>query len=175
LTEDADWRLNRMGNACEVLREPCLCCRVVDYPLLNVIYSSQRPPQKSSKSLELRQLKAVIFPGGRNQRARSVRETSAMAAPDCLLGAHMGASDRNVKVRASNRGHGDHWSRQSKTEVNPTTKAAGRNVFDMRRQCQLQAHLGRNLQAVYQDVVKEPVPERLIELIGGLKRQENEK
>jgi hypothetical protein len=48
-------------------------------------------------------------------------------------------------------------------------------VFDMRRQCQLQAHLGRNLQAVYQDVVKEPVPERLIKLLDGLKRQENEK
>jgi hypothetical protein len=45
----------------------------------------------------------------------------------------------------------------------------------MRRQCQLQAHLGRNLQAVYQDVVKEPVPGRLIRLLDGLKRKEKEK
>jgi hypothetical protein len=55
------------------------------------------------------------------------------------------------------------------------TKKAGHNVFGMRRQCQLQAHLGRNLQAVYQDVAKEPVPERLLELLARLKRKENEK
>jgi Anti-sigma factor NepR len=48
-------------------------------------------------------------------------------------------------------------------------------MFGMSRQCQLQVHLGTNLQAVYQDLVKAPVPDRVIKLLDELKRKENEK
>jgi Anti-sigma factor NepR len=61
------------------------------------------------------------------------------------------------------------------TGSEPTKKTPGNNVFEMKRQCQLQAHLGRNLQAVYQKLVKEPIPDTLNKLLDGLKRKENEK
>jgi hypothetical protein len=48
----------------------------------------------------------------------------------------------------------------------------GRDVFELALQCQLQAHLGRNLQAAYRAVVEEPLPERLLKLLDGLKRKE---
>jgi hypothetical protein len=48
-------------------------------------------------------------------------------------------------------------------------------MLGMRRQCQLQVHLGRNLQAVYQDLVKAPVPDSVIRLLAELKRKEKEK
>jgi hypothetical protein len=82
----------------------------------------------------------------------------------------MGASDRGVAMRASINAMTMTGPANVTPKPAPTTKAASKNVFDMSRQCQLQAHLGRNLQAVYQDVVKEPVPERFIKLLDGLKR-----
>jgi hypothetical protein len=48
-------------------------------------------------------------------------------------------------------------------------------TYGMRRQCQIQARLGKNLQAAYQTLVDEPVPESLLKLLDGLKRKEKEK
>jgi hypothetical protein len=54
-------------------------------------------------------------------------------------------------------------------------KRAGKNMLEDGTDAQLQAHLGKNLKAVYQAVVEEPVPERLLKLLDELERKENEK
>jgi hypothetical protein len=47
-------------------------------------------------------------------------------------------------------------------------------VLGMRVQYQLQAHLGRSLQVAYQPVLEEPVPRKLLKLLDGLQRKEEE-
>jgi hypothetical protein len=53
-----------------------------------------------------------------------------------------------------------------------TKREASGNMFDMTLQVPLQAHLGKSLEAVYQSVVEESVPERLRQLLDELERRE---
>ena len=85
----------------------------------------------------------------------------------------MRASDENGNVTAAANARAATGPR-----VRPTsdlTQKTPANTVVMKRQCQLQAHLGRNLQAVYKNLVKEPVPHRLNKFLHGLKRKEEEK
>jgi hypothetical protein len=62
-----------------------------------------------------------------------------------------------------------------KPKPEPTKNEAGDNLPETTLQPQLQAHLGRNLKAVYQALVEEPVPERLLKLLDELERKEEKK
>jgi hypothetical protein len=53
----------------------------------------------------------------------------------------------------------------------PTKRGIG-TLSEITLHVQLQAHLGWTLKAVYQTVVKESVPERLLKLLHQLDRQE---
>ena len=61
----------------------------------------------------------------------------------------------------------------AKPKRGPPKRAADKKMLDGGSQA-LQAHLGKNLKAVYQAVVDEPVPERLIKLLDELERKEND-
>jgi hypothetical protein len=56
----------------------------------------------------------------------------------------------------------------------PPKRATDKTMLNAESQARLQAHLGKNLKAVYQAVVDEPVPERLIKLLDELERKEND-
>jgi hypothetical protein len=86
----------------------------------------------------------------------------------------MCASDRDVTMRASINAMATSSPDSVGPRPAPTTKAADYNALDMRRQCRLQAHLGRNLQVVYQELVEEPLPHSFLNLLDGLKRKEKE-
>jgi hypothetical protein len=62
----------------------------------------------------------------------------------------------------------------AKPKRGPPGRAADQKMLDDGSQAQLQAHLGKNLKAIYQAVVDEPVPERLIKLLDELERREND-
>ena len=62
----------------------------------------------------------------------------------------------------------------AKPKRGPPKRASDKNVLDAGSQAQLHAHLGKNLKAVYQAVVDEPVPEKLIKLLDELERREND-
>jgi hypothetical protein len=76
-------------------------------------------------------------------------------------------SDGNVKLRANINAMATTGHDNVRRNPRAGHKTAGNNVFGTKRQYQLQADLGRNLKAVYQDLVREPVPDRLIKLLGG--------
>jgi hypothetical protein len=74
-----------------------------------------------------------------------------------LLGAHMYASDRKSKVRANANAMAiTGYDNVYKAER--VTKSSGNNLFATKLQCQLQA--------IYQDLVRKPVPDSLIKLLG---------
>jgi Anti-sigma factor NepR len=65
----------------------------------------------------------------------------------------------------------------AKPKRGPPKRAADQKMLDDGSRAQLQAHLGKNLKAIYQAVVDEPVPERLIKLLDELdelERREND-
>jgi hypothetical protein len=67
-------------------------------------------------------------------------------------------------------------TQDSHDNTDPRSKATKReasgNMSDMTLQVPLQAHLGKSLEAVYQAVVEEAVPERLRQLLDELERRE---
>jgi hypothetical protein len=69
-----------------------------------------------------------------------------------------------------------HDTTDPKSKATKATKATKReasgNMSDMTLQVPLQAHLGKSLEAVYQSVVEESVPERLRNLLEELERRE---
>jgi Anti-sigma factor NepR len=80
-----------------------------------------------------------------------------------------------VKAKAGTRAMSSTDPYDTKPKRGPPKRAAGKNMLDDGSQAQLQAHLGKNLKAVYQAVVDEPVPEKLIKLLDELERRENER
>jgi hypothetical protein len=63
----------------------------------------------------------------------------------------------------------------TKPKSEPTKRQAGEKMSDLTLQPQLQAHLGRTLKAVYDALVEEPVPQKLLQLLDELERKEKEK
>jgi hypothetical protein len=80
--------------------------------------------------------------------------------------------DRDVKISAGIDAMATTGSDNDKPKVDPRKRAEGENVLDTRLQAQLQAHLGRNLKAVYDALVEEPVPDRFLKLLDELERKE---
>ena len=58
----------------------------------------------------------------------------------------------------------------TETFPNPPTPAKGAIL-----EADLQAHIGRQLRAVYEEVVNEPVPERFLRLLEELERKKAER
>jgi hypothetical protein len=84
----------------------------------------------------------------------------------------MCASTRDVKMSAGIDAMATASSDNDKPMQEPKKRAEGENVLETRLQVQLQAHLGRNLKAVYEALVQEPVPERFLKLLDKLERKE---
>jgi Anti-sigma factor NepR len=63
----------------------------------------------------------------------------------------------------------------TKPKSQSTKGEAGEKMSDLTLQPQLQAHLGRSLKAVYEALVEEPVPQKLLDLLDELERKEKEK
>jgi hypothetical protein len=55
-------------------------------------------------------------------------------------------------------------------ETHGTTAAAPDMAVGAKLEADLQAHIGRQLRAVYNEVVNEPVPDRFIKLLEELER-----
>jgi hypothetical protein len=87
----------------------------------------------------------------------------------------MCARTMDVKMRAGANAMATTGPDNTKPKSQPTEGQAGEKMSDLTLQPQLQAHLGRSLKAVYDALVEEPVPERLLKLLDELERKEKEK
>jgi hypothetical protein len=63
----------------------------------------------------------------------------------------------------------------AKRKGEETKMESSATLSDITAQVQLQAHLGKTLKAVYQALVEEPVPEKLLKLLDLLDAQERKK
>jgi hypothetical protein len=84
----------------------------------------------------------------------------------------MSAGKKEVKMSVSAEAMTATESHDAKAKSGSAKTATGEDVSEARLQAQLQAHLGRKLKAVYQALVDEPVPEKILKLLRELELKE---